>query len=565
MTLPRVRMTIGRRIAAAFLVVFLLVCGLGAMAIDRVSAVNDASVAIRDNWLPSLDALELMISEVKEYRVATARSLLASTDERQSAARKRVQQAEAEVVRLRKSYDPMIVRGTDDEKLMLAFDHDWKVLKASTRQLLDVQDIGDTNAANGFYFTDNSASYDSAIGDLTRNMEFNNAQGKQAAEGADGIFRATRNLVAGLVAAGALLCVVLGVVIIRSVSRPVRQVTAAMARLAAGEMDAAIPGLTRSDEIGAMAGSLEVFKRSLIEAARLRAEQDEAKRAAAAAQQAALHRMADAFESSVCAVVGALATATDRMQGTAQSMRGAASDANQRAASAAHAAEEASAGVQTVAAATEELTASVGEISRQVAQSATVTARAVEDARRTDTIVRALAEAAQRIGEVVTLITNIASQTNLLALNATIEAARAGDAGKGFAVVASEVKNLASQTGKATEEIAAQIAQIQAATGEAVVAIRSITATIDEVSTISTTIASAVEQQGAATSEIARNLQQTAASTRQASDNITSVSDAAGKTGRASEEVLTASKTLSQDAERLSGEVRSFLGNVRAA
>jgi methyl-accepting chemotaxis protein len=506
-----------------------------------------------------------MISEVKEYRVSTARSLLATNDERQKAARKRLHEAAAEVARLRKGYEPRIGHGTEDERLILAFDHDWKVLRSSNQQLLDVQDIGDNNAAIGFYFTENTASFDSAVGDLTRAMAFNAEQGRMAAESADGIFHTTRMLVSAVVAVGALLCVLLGIVIVRGVSAPVRRMTDAMARLAAHDMGAEIPGLARRDEIGAMAKSVEVFKQSLVEGERLRAEQDEAKRAAAAAQQAALHRMADAFESSVGAVVSAVAGATGRMQGTAQSMQSAATDARRLAASAADAAEQASAGVQTVAAATEELTASVGEISRQVAQSASITARAVDDARRTDAIVRALAEGAQRIGEVVTLITNIASQTNLLALNATIEAARAGDAGKGFAVVASEVKNLASQTGRATEEIAAQISQIQGATGEAVAAIRSITATIDEVSSISTTIASAVEEQGAATAEIARNLQQTAASTKQASDNISGVSDAAGKTGRASEEVLTASQTLSQDAERLSGEVRGFLGNVRAA
>jgi methyl-accepting chemotaxis protein len=218
-----------------------------------------------------------------------------------------------------------------------------------------------------------------------------------------------------------------------------------------------------------------------------------------------------------------------------------------------------------VAAAAEELTASIGEIGRQVAQSSKITSKAVDDAKRTDTIVRALAESAEKIGNVVGLITDVASQTNLLALNATIEAARAGDAGKGFAVVASEVKNLANQTGKATEEIDAQITHIQAATKEAVEAIRGISATIEEVSAISTTIAAAVEEQGAATAEIARNVQQTTQAAQEVTVGISGVSQAASETGEAAGHVLAAASDLSKQAEQLSGEVHTFVAGVRAA
>lgn len=215
--------------------------------------------------------------------------------------------------------------------------------------------------------------------------------------------------------------------------------------------------------------------------------------------------------------------------------------------------------------AAEELTASIREISRQVAQSSRITGKAVEDAGRTNGIVGALAGSAQRVGDVVELITSIAAQTNLLALNATIEAARAGDAGKGFAVVASEVKGLAQQTARATEAIGTQIGQIQAATREAVKAIQDISKVIQEVSVIAAMIASAVEQQGAASTEIARNVQQTSQAAQEVTLNITGVSTASNDIGAAATQVLRAASDLSRQAERLSSEVGSFVAAVRAA
>jgi methyl-accepting chemotaxis protein len=200
-----------------------------------------------------------------------------------------------------------------------------------------------------------------------------------------------------------------------------------------------------------------------------------------------------------------------------------------------------------------------------VRNSSRIADSAVEQARQTDARIAELSRAAQRIGDVVDLITAIAKQTNLLALNATIEAARAGETGRGFAVVASEVKSLASQTAKATEEISAQIAGMQNATQESVVAIKQIGTTIGEISGIASEIASAVEQQGAATREIAQNVQRVAQGTQQVAGNITHVNRGATETGAASEQVLNSAQTLSSESTRLRAELDRFMGNIRAA
>ncbi|MCP3389936.1 methyl-accepting chemotaxis protein [Bradyrhizobium sp. CCGB12] len=338
-----------------------------------------------------------------------------------------------------------------------------------------------------------------------------------------------------------------------------------MQEIADGAIDKPVEETNRGDEIGRMAETLEVLRQTALTARALEAEQIATKMRAEQEKRDALIALADRFDASVGQLVGLMASGSGELETTAKSMSSTAEGTNRRAAVVGSAATEASQRVQTVAAAAEELSSSITEISRQVAQSAEVTGRAVDSARRTDTIVRALSDGAQQIEHVAELISSIAAQTNLLALNATIEAARAGEAGRGFAVVASEVKSLASQTAEATREIGDKIAQIQGATKEAVDAIGGITATIEEVSRIATSIGAAIEEQGAATAEIARSVSQTAEATREVTTNIGGVSTAANETGSAAGMVLAAASSLSKQAEQLSGEVGTFLAGVRAA
>jgi methyl-accepting chemotaxis protein len=373
-----------------------------------------------------------------------------------------------------------------------------------------------------------------------------------------------RNLILGTLAilAGAI---VLAFLLGRGLSRPLAAITAVMNRLSGGEIDVTIPGSERRDELGTMAKAVDVFRRSMIEARSMRETQEASKQQTEEEKKALQRQMADRFETDVKSVVAAVAQATTDMQRVAGEIATSVNGTSQRAAAAAAASDEASGSVSTVAAATEELASSVAEIGRQVTHSSQVAESAVVKAGQTTEMVSSLASAAEKIGDVLRLIGAIASQTNLLALNATIEAARAGEAGRGFAVVASEVKELASQTAKATEEIAGQVAAIQSATGDCVTAIGGISDTIREISGIATTIAAAVEQQDSATREIARSVQQAATGTSEVSINVTGASQAADQSRALAENVSAATGQLGRQADALYKSVDTFLAGLRNA
>ena len=287
--------------------------------------------------------------------------------------------------------------------------------------------------------------------------------------------------------------------------------------------------------------------------------------AEAGARRRVAENLALALESRMSGAVSDIDLSTRDLDQTTRSIASAAHHSANHVGAIAGAMAQANSGVQTVAAAAEELSASVAEIMQQVGQSTKVAERAVEDARRTDTVVKALSEGASRIGVVVRLIEEVAQQTNLLALNATIEAARAGDAGKGFAVVANEVKQLAAQTAKATADIGAQITQMQAATGEAVQAISSIVGTITEMRDISSGIASAVKEQGMATSEIAQSATQAAASNQQVDQLMSGIQGDTGQTTEAAEQLNTSVRSLSAKSANLVKAVESLVVEVRMA
>jgi methyl-accepting chemotaxis protein len=348
------------------------------------------------------------------------------------------------------------------------------------------------------------------------------------------------------------------------ISGPIVTLNGAMGGLAAGKLDTEVPFATRKDEIGQMAGTVQVFKENAQERERL---EQQARDEQAARQRRAdtVDRLVKDFEAAATSGLQTVAAAASQLDTAARTMQGVAGDAQHKATISAASADETAANVNSVASATQELAASLSEVGRQVQRSAEVTNQAVSEAQRTSGVVAELSSAAQKIGDVVNLIANIAAQTNLLALNATIEAARAGDAGKGFAVVAQEVKALASQTAKATDDISSQIAAIQTSTGSATTAIEGIGRTISEINEIASAIAAAIEEQNGATSEIARNVAEAARGTTDVSANIGGVSQAAVTAGASASQVLSAAQSLTRQSDGLKARVESFLGAIRAA
>jgi methyl-accepting chemotaxis protein len=388
----------------------------------------------------------------------------------------------------------------------------------------------------------------------------NSAVTEQAAieaETLDGI-SATGQLMLVLAASGLVLGLAVAWLIGGGISRPVRKITDAMHQLASGELEAEIPALDRGDEVGQMAQAMLVFRRNAQEARRLQGEAERV-RAAKDRRQSAMDAHTQDFGTSASGVMATLVGAADAMRGTATKMTEAAHHTRDTAAQTAEGAEGAARSVGMVAAAAEELSASIHEISQQVARATQAAQEAVERASMTDTKVGGMAEAAERVGNVVRLISDIAGQTNLLALNATIEAARAGDAGKGFAVVAGEVKALAAQTAKATEEISSQIAAIRGATGEAVSAVREVTASISQVSEVASAIAAAVEEQTATTREIAQNAQSVLVVSQDATRAMQDVSSVSETAEAASESVKQNADEVGRTADVLRSELTMFL------
>lgn len=488
----------------------------------------------------------------------------------------------------------LLVRGalTDDENEIIPLQD--KVTAFAAKLMKGVKSIGDANITAKMFvitaFADpengllterrdelKATTVSNAIiselffltGQLSSSIEaLITGQQKNAAESAaatGSLMSFSQSLLISVAIASMIVVALMGYTVVhRGLMNPLEHLTGAMRELAEGNTEVDLPGGSRKDEIGDMVRAVRVFRDNAIERDRLTSESEKEQMTRVKRQQRVDELVAE-FRVAVSDMLGAVATNMDQMQSTAQLLTGIAEDTTNKANSATSASQEAHSSVETVASAAEELSSSIAEITRQVEDATGIVSQAGEGVKATTEKVSSLATAADKIGDIVSMIQDIAEQTNLLALNATIEAARAGEAGKGFAVVASEVKELATQTGKATEEIASQIAEIQGSTGEAVSAIQAISETMDTINKYTQSINTSVEQQNAATAEISTSVEQAATGARSVSENMDGLNASVSETTQSAAQVEHASTSVVQQAEELKRTVDTFLENMAAA
>ena len=560
----RAGISIAAKLGLCLAALVLLIAATSGLSLAELGRIESAAAQLRDTRIPATDALGRIGINFMRQRVNAVRLITADTPELRAEVADQIAKRDALLAAQYARYEALPLTQPEREAYA-AFRQHVATYAEQQREAVAKAEAGDVAGGQRIYNTTMSDSIRAIMADWEKLVALNGdgsqASGTLIAQTYDA---AKRNVLA---LAGLALAVALGafVLVTHGVSRPLRTISAVTQRLAAGDAEVAIPGQERRDEIGALAGSVVVFRDNLVRARALEAETALARADAETQRRAATRAMADAFEQAVGGIVGGVSAAATELEATARSLTGSAADAAGQSGTVASAASDAAANVNTVAAAAEELGSSVQEIGRQVSGSAELARVAVAEATNTVALVQDLSSAAAKVGDVVALISGIAAQTNLLALNATIEAARAGAAGRGFAVVASEVKALAEQTARATEEITGQIGRIQSSTGQAASAIDGIGRRIREIDGVAASIAAAVEQQGAATQEIVRNVAEAAAGTGAVTGTIASLAQSAEETGTAAAQVLGAATEMSRQSEHLGAEVARFLATVRAA
>jgi methyl-accepting chemotaxis protein len=537
--------------------------GLGLFDLHSVRTIHGLMGEVQQNWMPGVRWATALKTEAGEVRAAVFEHILAANETGMDAAEQKFAAALESVAAAGREVEQRL-SSADEKRLFEEFAGNWERYQAALKEILAYSRQYAKDAA-GLYYNDKADAFiDKALAAADGVVALKTAGADAANLLADGAVRGAIQSVGTIVVLTLFLAAFAAYGLIRSIGSGIASVVAPMRALAAGDLAVEIPHRGRSSEVGLIADAVQVFKEALAQKRRLDegvAEEGEAK----ARRARRLEEITQRFETSVGALSEALSASSDEMETTARSLAETAEETNRQALDVSAFADQTSLNVQTVAGATDELAASIREITRQITESSRTASAAVVNVKHTDEIIQSLAVAAQRIGNVVALISGVASQTNLLALKATIEAARAGDAGKGFAVVAAEVKALANQTTAATNEIAAQVDHIQAATAGAVAAIREVDQIISGMNGTSVAVAAAMEEQGVATQEIARNVQHAALGTRQVSGSMQTVKGAAGEAGDAAQRVLEAARGLARHSSDLKRELEAFVVDMKAA
>jgi methyl-accepting chemotaxis protein len=566
-------LTIRTGLMAVSLATLALSGGVGYVALTSADTLNNGASHLYHGVIPAIQAAQEMNVALGDLRLAEAEYLNIADPSQMDAVASKVAEASGAFEEWSAKYGETIPEDATEERAVFdGIELEYLKHVGLGEQLAEHIAADEVAEASTLFLIDMQTSHDALKTVLDDLISRNEADAAKVDAENDATFTSTSQTIMTVVGVLCALALLLLAYAMLGVVRPINRIVKAMDTLAKGDKTAAIPFAGKRNELGKMASAVQVFKDNMIEADRMRgerekarAEQEQARLRAEEERKLAMRKLADQFESTVGDVVASVSAAATEMQATAEALSRTAGDASTKSVAVAHVVEDVTRNVQGVAAATEELSASIREISGQTNESSRIVAEAVRQADQTAGQVQALADSAKNIGQVVTLINEIANQTNLLALNATIEAARAGESGRGFAVVATEVKTLASQTAKATDEIATQIRAMQEATTSSVSAISHIRGTIDRMSEVASVIAAAVEQQGSATQEISRNVQYASGGATQASTSIDGVARASEETSHGSGQVLSAASELARSGETLRTQVDRFLREVRAA